>query len=208
MTTIQRIQDLIPEDKPHISNSLMSDVKRIVLGQQLFSGGERFLYFGSELHRSILEPETAMDDFHFTDDERLLLDDMYQQGAAHEGIQKALKCAKTERILFADIEGVRVKVILDIHNEIKHFGADLKSTSCTTEKAFLKTCTKYGYWRQAYIYMSVAKLKSFKFFAMSKKGKCPIFEIDVANYPVQMAAAKRETIMLISIIKSAGRFNN
>ena len=56
LETLQR-----DKDKDYISNSWLSTIKRELLGQPAFKGGEKFLDFGSELHRRFLEPDTVMD---------------------------------------------------------------------------------------------------------------------------------------------------
>ena len=49
----------LKRDKDYISNSWLSAIKRELLGQPAFGGGEKFLEFGKELHRRFLEPHTT-----------------------------------------------------------------------------------------------------------------------------------------------------
>jgi hypothetical protein len=200
----ESIRESIPAGKRHISNSLLGEIKRLLLGESSFFGSERFLLVGSELHRRVLEPYEPTDVV-LTEDEETLVEGMVKALMGDSLLTHLLKTSTNELVLITPVHGIMMKVIIDIKNGTT--GADLKTTSCTTENAFINSCKKYGYFRQAYIYMAAAELTGFIFIAVSKKnGK--VWHLDVSDYPEEMVKAEAETKLLIDVIKQAKRFND
>lgn len=191
--------DFVPYEGQPLSNSALASVLRELTGEPAFFGDEKYLIFGNELHKRLLEPE----------EELLILDD------TQEDLLDEMVATLKKHPLMVMEDGDQNEI--DCHGKIKNtpfhgfldkkrgkLGVDLKTTSVTTEAAFLKSADKFAYWRQAYIYKKIAKLTDFVFLAASKKNTSRIFEIHTVAYPRQMRRAKFETEFLINVIHKYG----
>ena len=201
---VKAIRMLIPEDKPHGSNSLLGNVKQLVTGDTFVLSNQRFLVVGSELHRRVLEPDTPAE-YTLTAEEEEAVSGMIVALEGCPELVEMLKTSTNEVVLFEDIDDVKIKVIIDVLNGGIGQGADLKTTSTRTRAAFIKSMRKYGYFRQAAIYKYVAKLDSFIFVAVTKKAPHRVFVVDTAEYEEEMAEAFEEAKVLIDTIKTCGR---
>jgi len=199
VTLKEKIALHIAPDKKYVSNSSLSTVKKLLLGQHLFFGNEKFLHFGKEIHRRILEPEEPIE-HKFAEEEMESMDQMVANALNYKKLTDDLAITRKEEIVFGRIRGLRFKAVYDMLEE--PFGSDLKTTSTRTEREFIKSAIKYDYFRQAWIYMELKKLKQFRFYALQKKPPHEVFVLDVADYPDEMAKAKNETLLLIDVIKN------
>lgn len=200
MTLREKIALHIKPDKRYVSNSALSTVKKLLLGQSLFYGDEKFFHFGSEVHRRILEPqEKQVHTFDETDQDRI--EHMVEAAFRYPNLVEDHNRTIKEQIKFGKINGLMFKGIFDMLNQEEAFGSDLKTTSTRSEKEFIYSASKYDYFRQAWIYMELQKLKQFRFYALQKNPPYDVFVLDVADYPKEMAMAKAETLLLIDVIK-------
>lgn len=85
----------------------------------------------------------------------------------------------------------------------KLHGHDLKSTACTTQTAFEKSCVEYKYFRQMYLYQLGTGCKNYIITGVSKKerrdGTHETFTVDICNYSEQMKEAKIEALEMIRL---------
>jgi hypothetical protein len=103
---------------------------------------------------------------------------------------------KFEEEHYGQLCGLDFKGKMDaINHEMRAIG-DGKSTSARTLEQFLESCTKYGYWRQAYIYMMLSGYNTFFFWGISKFKPHNTFFVNVADYPMEMANAAIEVTWL------------
>jgi hypothetical protein len=201
---VRDIRELIPHDKKHVSNSLLGNVNGKLLGEVGFVGGERFLAIGSEVHRRVLEPDEPPE-FELTASEDVLVSDMVEELGKCQELTELLSESTNEVVRIRDLYGTPMKVIIDILLEGRGLGADIKTTSARTEKAFRKSIEKFDYVRQAAIYMMVEGLDEFKFVAVTKKKPMKVFIIDMNDYVDEMEYYKEEVKILLDAIKTCGR---
>ncbi len=203
---LTQVQEIIPPDKGHVSNSLLSEVKKLLVNDKFVFPESRFYAIGSEVHRLVLEPHENPQDT-FSEAEQTLIDDMV--GVLYESdlLNKLLEKSKNENVLIRSILGIVMKAILDIHVIDDKIGGDLKTTSARTYNSCVKSCKKFGYFRQAHIYKTIAGLSKFYFIFVTKKSPMRYFVVDVDDFPEDMGYAEYETNVLIDAVKAAGRFN-
>ncbi len=199
------VQNLIPADKPHVSNSLLSEVKRLLLHEAGFVGGERFLIVGKEVHRRVLEPDEPQED-ELTIPEELQVTQMIERLMEENTVIEILNGSENELVEFVEIDGVRIKGIIDVLRMQESAGYDLKTTSTRSQKSFDKSVFKYDYIRQGVIYSKLMDLDSFVFFAITKKAPFKVFYFDINDYPEEVVRYEREIGILIDAIKAGGRF--
>jgi len=189
-------------DKDYISNSWLSTIKRELLGQPAFSGGEGFLDFGKELHRRFLEPKTEMDvslKLRWTDEQEEKCNDMVARLWDVPLLKEAWKRSEKEVTYTKDVHGVKALGILDMkYNKI---GIDLKTTWTKTRVSFVKAASRYDYFRQAQLYTKLADLDSFIFVAISKDPPYDVFELHCNDYPEEMDLGEKELEFLINLHK-------
>lgn len=187
-------------DKP-VSNSHLGRIKRCILNRPEFRGDERFLWFGEEVHRRILEPhEPPASDWVFTEAEYLQIETMVASFEACPEHMEHLIDSEKEIMVESIIDNVPIRGKLDIK---KHsLGVDLKTTSCNTYATFMSSAKKYDYFRQAWIYTQIADLKEFKFIALSKKSPFEVFELDTGKFKNLMEMAEQETRYLLDVYKN------
>ena len=187
----------------------MNEVKRYLIGEPAFFGNEKFLHFGTEVHRAILEPEKEPSHT-FNNEEMERITAMTKAAKEHPNVKYDLARSDKEQSVYGYIEGVKFRIILDMQHTFDcpvRFGADLKTTSVRTEAAFMKSAREYGYFRQVYVYKTVGGLDVSRIYALQKKAPFSIYTIDSSRFIGEMIAAEEEVKMLISIIKKSGRFN-
>lgn len=179
------------------------------MGIPLFRGGESFLKFGSELHRSVLEPKTKPEFKSFTKDEKARMTSMRLSLEKHKLFQDYMNGADKEITLHKVINGVRVRGTLDIR-QIQHFsqtyrrGGDIKTTSVKSEAEFIKKAIQYDYLRQAWIYTQLSSLDVFTFFGVQKYEPYKVFVLHAHDYPKEYEAARKEAVFLLDFYRRYG----
>jgi hypothetical protein len=212
------LKRFVRTDKPHISNSYLSTLKRALIGAPQWFGTESFLEFGTEHHKRSLEPK----------EERLLLPkndqlctDMACSFRSHPEVKQILRGAKCEVEYNRYYRGALFKLFVDIEKPLR--GWDLKGTSCESEQQFIKKSREYDYFRQAALYMDVCKYKEFSFIGEQKTPEpCdrgmpgaykvedkltglsyyqyhPLFFLNVLDYPVYLKEGREELHFLTDV---------
>lgn len=129
-------------------------------------------YFGSAVHRLILEPEWWFaQDWKLTKTEFRHAEGIANAAQKDEILQGLLKGARTELICTKkDLEtGLKCKIKIDLMpNSDSDLIVDLKTTSQRSRLDFLESCVQYEYDRQAAFYTDTANKKRFLFIAVQK----------------------------------------
>jgi len=199
------VWDVVRTDKPYISNSYLSTLKRALTGQPQFFGSEHYLIFGTEHHKRALEPK----------EERVCLDkndqlctDMASSFRKDPRVKEILQGAACEVEYNVSYSVAIVKVILDIDKPLRAW--DLKGTSCESEREFVKRSREYDYFRQAALYMAAGKKKEFSFIGQQKtpepysfgsevRYSHPLFFLNVLDYPEYLKEGREELHWLIDV---------
>jgi len=192
---VLHLAHVVRTDKPHISNSYLSTLKRALIGESQWLGSESFLTYGTEMHKRALQPdeeETRLE----KDD--LLCSQMAHSFRSHPKVKPILKGAETEVEIQFIYRGCLVLMYLDIRKGSKVW--DLKGTSCTSEEEFLKKSREFDYFRQSALYMSAPGVKAFEFIGQAKKvAGHPLFFLPVLDYPQYMEEGRHELNTLVDI---------
>lgn len=189
-------------EKDYVSNSWLSTIKRELLGQPAFKGGEKFLAFGSELHRRFLEPDTTMSmetAAVWEDEDEHKVNRMVNRLWEVPLLKEAWKRSEREVTYWKEIQGVKCMGILDM--KYGRIGIDLKTTWLSNRVSFVKAATRYDYFRQAQLYTKLADLDSFIFVAISKDEPHQVFELHCNDHPEEMAIGAYELEFLINLHK-------
>lgn len=202
--------DVEPKKKTYVSNSSLSEIKRILLGKPPLFGDERYLLFGRELHSVDLQEKS--EGVKLIDDEKFVMSHMLKALNADKLYQKLKANTLRETKLFGRLFGCEVKVILDIWKKKKHV-TDLKTTSCDTEEKFIQKAVEYDYFRQGYIYENVTKVKQTFFVGIQKlkreqiekyKMKPKVYHLCINDHPNEYREAGHETEFLIHYFQKYG----
>jgi hypothetical protein len=190
------IMERIRAKKDYVSNSYLSSIKSAMHDGRQLTGKERFLLFGNELHKRVLEPKRKK--IKLFPEEEEMMKAMVDAAKSHSVISKKLKSHHHE-IEFdrAIVKGLpEVKVILDLFTI--EDGDDLKTTVTASPDAFLKASYNYDYFRQGWLYMKTCNLKTFTFWGIEKKKNNPkIFELPVMDYKHHLEEGKEQAILLM-----------
>jgi hypothetical protein len=213
------LRKFVRTDKPHISNSYLSTLKRALIGEPQWFGTEAFLNFGTEHHKRALEPKELTVRLDKNDE---LCTGMAGSFRANPEVKKILRGATCEKEYNRVYRGARVLLFVDIEKPLR--GWDLKGTSCENERQFIKASREYDYFRQASLYMEVCGYKEFTFIGQRKKPveveegypgsywsglswvTHPLFFLPVNDFPVYMKEGKEELHLLIDTHLQLRRF--
>lgn len=201
------MQDLIeknsaaPIDKPYVSNSSLSEIKRILLGKPGFFGGEKYLLFGRELHSRDLERKSA--GIKLESDEEKRMQAMLRKLDEHKFYQQLKRGSLFEHKKFGKLFTVQVKTILDVYKKGKHI-ADLKTTTCDNEEHFIRKAVEYDYFRQGWIYEKVGGVKDVFFVGIQKWEPYNVYILHTSDFKELRREAALETEFLIYYFKTYG----
>lgn len=193
-------------DRPEMSNSKLTAFKwELERGRR--GGISRFSDkakdIGHLFHASLFEPhrydevlQECKSDIEPKEFKKLR--DMQKSAMSFRTLNAFLTDTNTEfeQEFFGPLCGLDFKVKVDAINTVFEAIGDAKSTVATNLIQFLESCEKYGYWRQAYIYMMVTGIPRFFFWGVSKMKPYNVFFVDVSCYPAQMANAAAEVTWL------------
>jgi hypothetical protein len=179
-----------------INNSGLSLLKARLLGHIDKPFEKSFFLVGSEVHKRVLEPKKKHDKFE-PKDERMIAG-MVKALLSNAIMRGLLVGAIVEKKLRGYVDGVLMHGTLDINRvHDKNLIADIKTTSGKTQADCLKSCIRYGYFRQALVYMQLAGAKDFVFIFITKSTPHKIFYINVRDYPKEVAEAREELKFLL-----------
>lgn len=195
-----------PGPKDYISNSGLSEIKRVLTNGQKFLGKEEYLIFGSETHARFLEKKSK----HKVDsDTSQAIRSMIISLNKNKFVASLMENSITEVEYIKKVYDVNFKVIIDIRGKkgkFKNVGADLKTTSAKTESEFIKLAlNKYDYLRQGHCYEMAEGLDEFYFIGIQKHKPYNVYILDVNNYEGEKKRSIKETQFLVEFYKNFGR---
>lgn len=154
---------------PRISNSDLSYFERSLFAKDQVKFSKSALEFGTGIHEQILEPH-LQNELHESVNKELF-DRVLQSSLKNEYLSWLINHEQTkkEQVVLWEHEGLLLKSKLDIVFNLDVL--DLKTTACSSEKAFRESCTEYKYHRQGAFYLDSIGAKTFTFIAISKTRK-------------------------------------
>lgn len=191
---VLNLASTVRTDKPHISNSYLSTLKRALIGESQWLGSEHYLIFGTEHHKRSLQPGEEITVLEKNED---LCCSMSESFRSDERVQKILRGAETEVECQFIYRGALILLYFDIKKAFKIW--DLKGTKCESEKDFIKKSREYDYFRQAALYLSAPGIKEFEFIGQSKGAGHSLYFLNVHDYPHLLQEGKDELNHLIDI---------
>lgn len=195
-----------PPSENFIRNSYLSTIYRALTGQAQFFGKEEFLKFGGELHKRDLQPHLEKE--LLTPAQELRLTAMLRALAEDPHWQNVKRGANLEITDYVTLFGVRIRGTIDVDQQRLKHGEDLKSTSCTSEKQFIESSRKYGYFRQAWVYSKMRGYKTFGFTGIEKSNTNPrIFRLVVQDYPHYYQEGQEQARLLIESFSTIYKAN-
>lgn len=183
----------------HVSNSKLTELKMWLNGLSFGDNMQPIFDFGNLIDGMLTEKEKlnfvykTMKSEHgrivqFTDEEWQRALNMRRDGLSNPILKMLVDNFDSQSVIMLDefkIEGVEFNIVLPVRCKFDFLkqewkmGADLKSTACTTQTAFLASLYHLDYDRQAAWYMDLASLDKFTFVGIcktpNKKGKHDIF---------------------------------
>jgi hypothetical protein len=194
-----------PTGEQHISVSGLAEIKRVLCNEPPFLGDERYLIFGSELHRRFLI-NTKHSRLTFAEEQSIK--NMIDSLNKHKFVKSLMRNSIREVADFGIVHGARFKWIGDIVKQEKkiRIGADIKTTSVKNESEFVKLAIeKYDYLRQGWCYKQAGKLDEFYFIGIQKKEPYSVYILNTSDYETEERRQTHETKFLIDIFKEYGR---
>lgn len=193
-----------PTEKDHISSSGLAEIKRVLISGMPFLGDEKYLIFGSEVHRRFLQ--NKYNKLHLTFAEEQSITGMLSSLNKHKIVKQLMKGSTYEITKIGLLEGTRFKMIGDIINKPKSFGADLKTTSARSEQQFIDLALKkYDYLRQSWCYKTTEELEDFYFIGIQKQEPFNVYILNVKDYAKEERQSIKETRFLLEFFKHYGR---
>lgn len=186
----------------YVSNSYLTRLEREIQGTPQFFGNEAFLKFGHEFHKRELKPLEKR--IKLSKEEEKQLKGMLSSLADYTPWTKFKRGAVLEKVHVVPVFGQACKVILDSEKNGK--SKDLKTTSCLTEKDFIKKALySYNYPSQGVVYSEGRKLKQFDILGICKHKPYPVFEFTVNDFPHEMQEGEDRVRRIIDAYRSLRR---
>jgi hypothetical protein len=193
-------------DRGSINNSRLTDIARLMRGEQLFTGQESYLAVGTEIHKRALEPWKKPTHMGMYEPivvgcvralENTMAFKVHRALAGRKGVERFVHGLVFDQLMHGTID------LCGVFHGGRH-GGDIKTTSTTSYTEFIHCMQKYGYWRQALVYMLLDNLDTFVFYAVQKKSPFNVFVVDVSRFPKQMKQAEEELKFLLYFYKTYG----
>lgn len=201
-TIVKHIKLKIPSIELPINNSTLGTIKKYLTNSPPFLGNETYLMFGGEFHSRVLEHKSK---FKVSKEQDSLIKKMSKSLEKNELYKKAISGKpKIETLLYNEVHGVPMRGTLDILNGNTAY--DIKTTSETTEKAFIKKAIKLDYLRQSFVYKQLAGVDNFIFIGVSKKEPYNIFILNTKDYEKQEKQKSKEAYFLLQIAKEVSNY--
>jgi len=191
-----------PGPNDHISSSGLGEIKRVLVGGAPFTGDEKYLIFGSAVHKRFLENKVSK--LKLTHDEEQQISGMLTSLNKHKLVKSLMRNSTREVTEIKHLLGTNFKLIVDI--DAGDIGADLKTTSAKSEQEFIKLAlNKYSYLRQGWCYSMAKKFKEFIFIGIQKQPPYQVYILKQSDYEKEERKIVQETRFLIEFYKKYGR---
>lgn len=180
--------------RPEISNSELGWLEKYWLPQSFVIDLEAAYRFGNLLDAMITEPEFinhfnyTLSGEQFTQEEFKKAADMKKAFMADPFCKALAAQSEMQKVIIEKdwiIEYNGITICIDMRCKYDFFrsdidiAADLKSTACTTQKAFEQSIYHFNYDRQGALYMDLGKKNNFIFIGVSKVEPHKIFKVPV-----------------------------
>jgi len=180
--------------RPEVSNSELSWLEKYWLPQNIVVDLEAAYRFGSLLDAMITEPG-QVNHFKYTVSGEQFTREEFEKAASMKraffadpfcknlAAQSEMQKVSVKKDWLINYEGFEFK--LDVRCKWDFFrsdidlSGDLKSTACTTQKAFEQSIIHFNYDRQAAFYMDIESKSNFIFIGVSKEQPYKIFKVPV-----------------------------
>lgn len=185
------------------SYSHSAGLKGSLLGLPKWSGDEKFFMFGRALHE--IYYQDLWDAYKkITKEEQKRVMAMLTSLHNHLVAKKLRNGALCEDKVYGNLFGVEMSYLLDAHLVGQRIGSDLKTTAATTWIDCKNRAIELGYATQAYVYITLAKLKEFYFVFVNKQSPHQVFIISSKEFKKEMEIAAKELEMILWWYKSYG----
>lgn len=201
-TYLQRTGATTGRLQKNTSHSSLEVIKKALLGQKQFSGGEQYLAFGNACHERFLVNSFKRK---VSKEEDKDLKGMVAALVKDAIVNSLMKNSIREQKFYIHVNGVEMAMVLDIKQPHLSRGADLKTTNCKSLNEFIKKALEYGYVRQGVTYKKGAKLKSFYFIGVQKTPPYNVYLMNLADFSEEEAYAERELEFLLYFYKHYGK---
>lgn len=180
--------------RSEVSNSELGWLEKYWLPQSLVIDLEAAYRFGSLLDAMITEPDKvnyfnySVDGVLFSKEEfdkatamkRKFFADSFCKNLAAQCEMQKVSVKENWTIDYNDFRfGLDVRCKWDFFRSDIDLSGDLKSTACTTQKAFEQSILHFNYDRQASFYMDIENKNNFMFIGISKAAPHNIFKVPV-----------------------------
>lgn len=187
-------------------HSDLSTLKAFLIGGFVSFGYKAHNNFGSSVHATFLENKTSK---HFlTPEERAHKQNMIATLRANPIVKQLLAACHTFEVRRgAKLNGVKLKYTPDGHG--KKIIIDLKTTRCSSARAFFESAIKYGYFRQGKTYMLCLGLKEYWIIGIQKERPYKVYLICITDprNAVELRYAELELEFLLYFYKHYGNPN-
>lgn len=154
--------------KHSVNNSTLAVIKDWLLGLKPKTWDPRFRIYGRVFHTTSLEPKKKSESGKLTRIELHQIGLMANNLSRHVLFAMLMKDSRKEILCRGKVETVAVHGTLDIWKKKTLQAGDPKTTATTSEKAFIESVYKYGYFRQGILYCLITGAKEFYFFGVRK----------------------------------------
>jgi len=195
-----------PSKSDYISYSGLCEIRRVLLGEPAAKIDPKYFVFGSELHLRFLKDKKSK--HKFTKQEETDLEGMQEALWKDPFVRKIMRSSIKEVETIRLVQGVNVKVILDINGDhsFADIGVDLKTTSAKDYKQFVNAAIhKYRYLGQSWLYKEAEQLNEFYFVGIQKTKPYNVYILNVDDYAKEEKATIRETQFLLDFYRQFGR---
>lgn len=185
------------------SYSRLAVLKKFLLGQEQFKGGEDYLVEGNALHEVHFKNDYKNSYKQLSKDKQAMVVAMDKKLKAHPVVQILSEHAIHEEKQYGKLFGIEFAYILDSKQIHLNRGWDLKTTGCGSQAEFEQRVLSI-YPHQSFIYKTIEELKDFYFIGIQKKPPYKIFIVDTAKWKEAEQYAKREIEFLCHFYQSYG----
>lgn len=181
--------------RPEVSNSDLGMLAAYFMNKEQLYDIEQAYRFGNLIDAMITEPHRCdhmryrVDGEQFTAQEwqtaRLMLEAFRKDAFCSLLLKQSQGQKVFDRILQFDYSGVQFEIAarckFDLWMPDLGYGADIKSTTCTTQKQFEDSIRFFHYHRQGAWYMDISGARKHLFIGISKKYPYKIFKVPITT---------------------------
>lgn len=187
------------------SNSKLSRLLDQFLGNQPKPLPYEAFGVGSVVHQQLLEPEICPIEHYFlTPAKERDIKGMIKSLRRDRATSYALKNGETEVVVIWNDKATKAlcKGKLDIRTATTAY--DIKTTGAVDKEQFVKSCYKYGYDRQAAMYLDGSDKQYFKFIAVQKSAPYNVFHLTFHRNDPEIIEARKKYQFIIKKALEAG----